>query len=633
MHSLSPDEPTTTTSTTTRRRRRTRRRIPAAIVAGLTAVALVGVGQLAAPPASAVGIFDPDAVPAVVSDSDVSAVELGVTFSSSVAGSIGGIRFYKGPRNTGTHVGSLWSSDGALIERATFVDETASGWQTVAFDAPVAITAGTDYTASYLSPNGRYSADEGAFAEPVTSGPITVPASGGVYTYGGGDFPTQSYLDSNYYVDVLFTPEGGQAPNEGSDPAPVPTPTPTAPAPDPSVPSVPTDATTLDLPRIPWEGGSAYYAGFEKPAAAGWSDPSFFPIATSYNNLLSETDADYDRALGLNTYWEMWEGVPYSNFEDNGMYWVGNQLNSTFDDSSVNWVGDFLDDEVDGRFDPDTGFARLQSMVDDFGDDGRFKYANFTHMVIDTDTPASVSERYVNQYTDVVSIDRYFYTIPYCDWAPYRDVFLTAVDQSNCRTASTYGKAMNSLRIRDAADGQLQPLWNFVELYNGGGTQERVAEPPISGGQLQGAVMNSIINEARGIVYFNQSMNGSCISGGIIREVQKNPNHCGASQVAAMGEVNNRIHDVAPVLNTQSYEFDLGPGIDGMVKAYDGYAYIFAMVDGSSSPGARTVTLPTGVSGSEVEVLWENRTLPATGGSFGDSFDAEYSYHVYRVKI
>jgi len=630
MHSLSPAHPVGTRS-------RKRRRTLAALIAGVTAVALVGVAQLAVPSASAVGIFDPDAVPAVVSDSDVNSVELGVTFSSSVAGEIGGIRFYKGPRNTGTHVGSLWTSDGELVERATFVDETASGWQTVEFDEPVAITAGTDYIASYLSPYGRYSADEGAFSDPVTSGPITVPASGGVYAYGAGDFPTQTYLDSNYYVDVLFTPEGGQAPDQGTDPVPVPTPTPTTPTPTTPtptpVPSVPTDTTTLDLPRIPWEGGPAYYAGFEKPAAAGWDDPSFFPIATSYNNLLSKADADHDRALGLNTYWEMWEGVPYSNFEDNGMFWVGDKLNSTFDDSSVNWVGDFLDDEVDGRFDPAAGFSRLQSRVDEFGDDGRFKYANFTHMVIDTDTEDAVAERYVNQYTDVVSIDRYFYTIPYCDWTPYRDVFLTEVEQSNCRTASTYGKAMNSLRIRDAADGELQPLWNFVELYNGGGTQERIAEPPIAGGQLQGAVMSSLINEARGIVYFNQSMNGPCIAGGIIRDVQKNPNHCAASQVAAMGEINNRIHEIAPVLNTQSYDVDLGPGIDGMVKAYDGYAYIFAMVDGSSSPGDRTIALPAGVGGSDVEVLWENRSIAAGGGSFADTFDAEYSYHVYRVKI
>lgn len=620
-----------------RRRSRTRRHRLAALVAGLTALAVVGVGQLNGPgAASAAGIFEPDTVPTVVTDADFSSVELGVRFSSSVDGEVVGVRFYKGPRNTGTHVGSLWSGDGDLVARATFADETASGWQTVEFDEPVAISSGEDYVASYLSPRGRYSADEGGFAESTTSGAITVPEAGGVFSYGAGGFPSSSYADSNYYVDVLFAPLGEVPAEEPNEPGPVPTPTPTpAPTtPGTPVPPTPSDGTTLDLPRIPWEGGPAYYAGFEKPAAAGWDDPSFFPVGITYNNLLSDADADYDRALGLNTYWGMWEGVPYSNFEDNGMFWVGDQLNSTFDDGSVNWVGDFLDDEVDGRFAPDRGFARLQSIVDDFGDDGRFKYANFTHMVIDTDTEAEVSERYVNDFTDVVSVDRYFYTIPYCDWAPYRDVFLTEVEEGNCRTASTYGKTMNSLRIRDEADGELQPLWQFVELYNGGGTQERVAEPPITPGQLQGAVMSSLINEARGIVYFNQSMNGPCISGGIVRAVQKNQNACGAAQVAAMGVINNRIQELAPVLNSQSYDWDLGPGVDGMVKAYDGYAYVFAMVDGSSAPGTHGITLPPGVGQRDVEVLWENRSISADAtGGFSDGFADEYSYHVYRVKI
>ena len=38
-----------------------------------------------------------------------SAVELGVKFRTDVAGSITGVRFYKGSQNTGTHVGHLWT--------------------------------------------------------------------------------------------------------------------------------------------------------------------------------------------------------------------------------------------------------------------------------------------------------------------------------------------------------------------------------------------------------------------------------------------------------------------------------------------------------------------------------------------
>src|SRR5262249_49540313 len=50
-------------------------------------------------------IFGNAATPAVASDSDPNAVELGVKFRSDVAGTVTGLRFYKGSANTGTHVG------------------------------------------------------------------------------------------------------------------------------------------------------------------------------------------------------------------------------------------------------------------------------------------------------------------------------------------------------------------------------------------------------------------------------------------------------------------------------------------------------------------------------------------------
>ena len=64
-------------------------------------------------------------------------------FRTSQAGKITGIRFYKGPGNTGTHVGSLWSRTGTKLAAVTFAGETASGWQQATFSAPVTVTANT----------------------------------------------------------------------------------------------------------------------------------------------------------------------------------------------------------------------------------------------------------------------------------------------------------------------------------------------------------------------------------------------------------------------------------------------------------------------------------------------------------
>ncbi len=172
--------------------------------------------------ANSVSLFSGSEVPAILSSSDSSQVNLGVRFASNSSGTITGIKYYKGANDTGTHTGSLWSSTGTLLATATFTNETASGWQTVTFSSPVAISAGTTYVASYHS-NGRYAATGNYFATDRVNGPLTAPASSnGVYVYGSTNlFPTSSFGATNYWVDVIFNPAGGgtnQAPIAVSDP-------------------------------------------------------------------------------------------------------------------------------------------------------------------------------------------------------------------------------------------------------------------------------------------------------------------------------------------------------------------------------------------------------------------------------
>ena len=109
-------------------------------------------------------IWSSSTVPGVVDSGPDSAVQLGVKFRSDVAGTIRGIRFYKAAGNTGTHVGSLWSSSGTRLANATFTNETASGWQEVLFATPVAISANTVYVASYHTTSGHYSLNTNYFA-------------------------------------------------------------------------------------------------------------------------------------------------------------------------------------------------------------------------------------------------------------------------------------------------------------------------------------------------------------------------------------------------------------------------------------------------------------------------------------
>ena len=158
-----------------------------------------------------VSLFSSSDTPAILSNSDTSQVNLGVRFTSSSAGTITGIKYYKGANDTGTHTGSLWSSTGTLLATATFTNETASGWQTVTFSNPVAIAAGTTYVASYHS-NGRYASTSNYFTTARVNGPLTAPAgNNGVYTYGTGNlFPTSTFGAANYWVDVIFNPQAAQ---------------------------------------------------------------------------------------------------------------------------------------------------------------------------------------------------------------------------------------------------------------------------------------------------------------------------------------------------------------------------------------------------------------------------------------
>ena len=144
-------------------------------------------------------------VPQTTAANASSSVELGVSFTPTQSGLVTGVRFYKGAGNGGTHTGTLWSSTGTALRTVTFTGETSSGWQTATFGTPYEVKVGTTYVVSYLAPQGHYAATGQFFSSDVVSGPLTAPATGnGRYQYGGG-FPTNTWQQTNYFVDVVFT--------------------------------------------------------------------------------------------------------------------------------------------------------------------------------------------------------------------------------------------------------------------------------------------------------------------------------------------------------------------------------------------------------------------------------------------
>jgi N,N-dimethylformamidase beta subunit-like, C-terminal/Domain of unknown function (DUF4082)/Bacterial Ig-like domain/Bacterial Ig domain len=160
-------------------------------------------------------VFTASSAPVTVDSGDGNAVTLGVRVTPTQGGYITGIRFYKAPANTGTHIGTLWSSTGTQLAAGTFTNETASGWQQLNFAQPVPVKANTTYVASYFAPNGHYSEDAQYFAsqnagtDPIMAPQSTGSSPNGLYAYGSSStFPSNSYENTNYWVDVVMTTGG-----------------------------------------------------------------------------------------------------------------------------------------------------------------------------------------------------------------------------------------------------------------------------------------------------------------------------------------------------------------------------------------------------------------------------------------
>lgn len=182
----------------------------ASFLLGISCVMSVIGGEASA---QAISIFG-NSVPQTPVDPDASAVTLGVKFWSAQAGTISGIRFYRGAANNNGYTVKLFKAGGSLLASGKVSTDTCRVpcWEQVKFASPLSIAANTTYVAAYYTSNGRYADDTNGLANGKTNGPLIASASSavggnGLYTYSTG-FPNQTWYASNYYVDVLLTPTG-----------------------------------------------------------------------------------------------------------------------------------------------------------------------------------------------------------------------------------------------------------------------------------------------------------------------------------------------------------------------------------------------------------------------------------------
>ena len=143
--------------------------------------------------------------PVVPNDTDGVPYELGMRFQLARAGKITAIRYWKSANDSGTHVGRLWSATGSLLTSATFTGETASGWQQQTLPTPLSVQANTIHVVS-VNVASHYAFTDSGLATSIVNGDISSVSGGNNGVYGNPFvFPTNSYRNSNYFRDIVFS--------------------------------------------------------------------------------------------------------------------------------------------------------------------------------------------------------------------------------------------------------------------------------------------------------------------------------------------------------------------------------------------------------------------------------------------
>ncbi len=160
--------------------------------------------------ASPVSLWKISDQPTTAAAPSTTAAELGTAFTSSTSGYVTGVRFFKSYRNTGTHIGYLWTAAGTLLGSVTFTNEGSAGWQQADFASPIPISANTTYVVSYWAPQGYYADDIGYFATSGVTSQMLYATVDGLYNPNGvfsasQAFPHTSVQSTNYWVDVVFS--------------------------------------------------------------------------------------------------------------------------------------------------------------------------------------------------------------------------------------------------------------------------------------------------------------------------------------------------------------------------------------------------------------------------------------------
>lgn len=379
------------------------------------------------------------------------------------------------------------------------------------------------------------------------------------------------------------------------------------------------------------DGGPGYYSRFKNPLP---SEPHFFPVGVWFESALEKDYVAKDVAAGLNTYVVLTADSDFDLIRSSGSYAI-----PTF--ASDKASGFALADEVDmwagagdaawtGKFAGEgpictpeqakCGYT-VQNQLRSLAPPGVMTYANYGKGVTFWFSDEQ-AQSFINGPQDLVSADNYWFTDPYiCAKTEGGAIvgYVRDLTEEECRLAANYGWTVERIR---KLNGGKAPVWAFVEA--GHPFEDSPGAGTITGPEIRAAVWSSLIHGARGIVYFNHSFGGACITQHVLRD-------CPGETLPAVTALNRQIKELAPVLNSPFLEGAVtatGP-VDSAAKLHNGKVFVFAGAN-TATGGTATFTLKCG--GSSAVVIDENRTIPIVDGTFSDTFANGNAVHLYTIE-
>ncbi len=373
------------------------------------------------------------------------------------------------------------------------------------------------------------------------------------------------------------------------------------------------------VPASAADPGVVTYAEWENGPSA---DPSYFPIAVW---LQDPSDAEAYKNAGVNLYVGLWQGPTKEQLDtlrNAGMQTVchQNETGLSYPDRSVivGWMhGDEPDNAqrpiINNQWSPP---VLPEKIIADYNeikdrDPSRPVFINLGQGVAWNDyIGRGVRRNHPGDYReyakggDIVSFD--IYPVTHRNEQIAGNLWYVAEGVERLRRWTDYRKI----------------IWNCIET-----TKIRAPRRPTPH-ELRAEVWMSIIHGSRGIIYFVHEWEPETDNRRLLHDPE---------MLAAVTEVNNQIHALAPVLNTRTWYYAAEAAcsnplalVDVMVKRHDGATYLFAVNMRNEDTDASFLVSGAAES-ARASVLGESRELSVESGSFVDHF-APWDVHLYRIQ-